>query len=164
MLPHCSPPVLLQQFVNVFSLVSAEFGSGDCRACSDFLSDVSCLQRSQHEWGMRPAGELEAATRAEAAAVDAEDFEKAAALSAQADAAKARLADLHVAARGADGICERLVCPLPATPVCMSLLAARTCVIQVSLPACLRSHKHIMQHAGVALRPPGCDWGRRACV
>ena len=61
---------------------------------------------------MRPAGQLEAATQAEAAAVDAEDFEKAAALSAQADAAKARLADLHLAVRAADGACERLVCPL----------------------------------------------------
>ena len=55
------------------------------------------------------AGELEEATGAEAAAVEAEDFERAAALSATADAAKARLTDLQQAVRAVDSTCERLV-------------------------------------------------------
>ena len=113
MLPHCSPPALFQQSLNSFpSVVSVDFESEHCRACSSFL-DGCCLEETQHERCLHPTGELEAATQAEAAAVDAEDFEKAAALSAQADAAKARLTDLHLAVRAADGACERLVCPLP---------------------------------------------------
>ena len=55
------------------------------------------------------SGELDKATKAEAAAVEAEDFEGAAALSATADAAKARLADLQQAVRAVDTTCERLV-------------------------------------------------------
>lgn len=54
-------------------------------------------------------GELEQSTEAEAAAVEAEDFDRAAGLSAQADAAKARLAELQQAVRAADSTCERLV-------------------------------------------------------
>ena len=112
MLPHCSPPDLTQQSSKPFpSAVFADFGSGDCRACSNLFYGCG-YKRLQY---VRPAGKLEAATQAEAAAVDAEDFEKAAALSAQADTAKARLADLHLAVRAADGACERLVCPLHAT-------------------------------------------------
>ena len=55
------------------------------------------------------AEELEEATGAEAAAVEAEDFERAAALSATADAGKARLAGLQQAVRAVDSTCERLV-------------------------------------------------------
>lgn len=60
-------------------------------------------------WCPSIAGELDEATDAEAAAVEAEDFEKAAASSAQADAAKARLADLQQTVRAADSTCEHLV-------------------------------------------------------
>ena len=41
--------------------------------------------------------------------MEAEDFERAAALSATADAAKARLADLQQAVRAVDSTCEGLV-------------------------------------------------------
>ncbi len=51
---------------------------------------------------MRCAEELEKTTSAEAAAVEAEDFERAASLSAKADAAKAHLADLDQSMRAAD--------------------------------------------------------------
>ncbi|BDA48665.1 hypothetical protein COCOBI_12-3460 [Coccomyxa sp. Obi] len=51
--------------------------------------------------------ELEETTNAEAAAVEAEDFERAASLSAKADAAKARLADLDQALRAADAACTQ---------------------------------------------------------
>lgn len=41
--------------------------------------------------------------------MEAEDFERAAALSATADAAKAKLADLQQGVRAVDSTCERLV-------------------------------------------------------
>ena len=41
--------------------------------------------------------------------MEAEDFDRAAGLSAQADAAKARLAELQQAVRAADSTCKRLV-------------------------------------------------------
>ena len=43
--------------------------------------------------------------------MEAEDFEKAAALGATADAAKARLAHLQQAVRAVDSTCEGLVQP-----------------------------------------------------
>ncbi len=53
--------------------------------------------------------ELEETTNAEAAAVEAEDFERAASLSAKADAAKAHLAELDQALRAADAACTQAV-------------------------------------------------------
>lgn len=60
---------------------------------------------------MRPStlDELEAITAAEAAAVDAEDFERAAGLSASADEAKAKLASLQAALRRAEAACDAAV-------------------------------------------------------
>lgn len=55
--------------------------------------------------------------------MEAEDFERAAALSAQADAAKARLADLQQAVRAADSTCERLV------HLCLNLFIASWCYL-----------------------------------
>ncbi len=53
-------------------------------------------------------------TEAEAVAVEAEDFDQAAGLSAKADATKARLAELQQAVRAAENTCDRLVCdPFP---------------------------------------------------
>jgi hypothetical protein len=61
-----------------------------------------------------PAGELKDLTEAEAVAVEAEDFDQAAGLSAKADATKARLAELQQAVRAAENTCDRLVCdPFP---------------------------------------------------
>jgi hypothetical protein len=55
------------------------------------------------------ADDLDDITRHEAAAVEAEDFEAAASLSAKADAAKARLASLEQAVRAAEAACAKKV-------------------------------------------------------
>ena len=57
----------------------------------------------------RAAGELEATMAAEGKAVEAEDFERAAAHSAAADQAKARLARLERELRAAEGACDAAV-------------------------------------------------------
>jgi hypothetical protein len=63
------------------------------------------------------AGDLEQVMAAEAAAVEAEEFERAAGLSADADSSKQRLAQLESALRRADAACEAAVssprCRLP---------------------------------------------------
>ena len=51
--------------------------------------------------------------------MEAEDFHRAAGLSAQADAAKARLAELQQAVRAADSACERLVRLLTCNIFCL---------------------------------------------
>ncbi len=52
---------------------------------------------------------------AEGAAVEAEDFERAAALGAAADQAKARLAQLERGLRAAEGACDAAVRPATET-------------------------------------------------
>lgn len=97
---------------------------------------------------LRSAGELDEATSAEAAAVEAEDFEKAAALSAAADAAKARLADLQQAVRALDTTCERLVRSWPPSHVKslftleamhVSLMSSKWDRLQEALTCCCHS-------------------------
>ena len=100
---------------------------------------------------MRSAGQLEAATQAEAAAVDAEDFEKAAALSAQADAAKARLADLHLAVRSRR---RRL-----RTPGMLSACSALTCVsLHHLLAACAGAILASLPARSLIIQPHHTAW------
>jgi uncharacterized hydantoinase/oxoprolinase family protein len=63
------------------------------------------------------AEELEDITRDEVSAVEAEDFERAASLSAKADAAKGRLASLKRAVRAAEATCEQSVGILVTSPL-----------------------------------------------